>query len=136
MKRKLIVLCGCLLVTLNLINAKTYYLSPTGNDQSNGETVASAKFSLGMLADYLNPDNIDYMKGGSYKYDTTIFLQKSGTSAAEIKILAVTGEKPVIDFSTYDCKQNETIKGAARGIKVTGDGISKGWIFAMRRIME
>ncbi len=94
-----------------------FYVSPSGND-SNPGTIAQPFYSLAKAVAIAGPGSTIYMRGGTYQYTATINLTQAGTAAAPIKILAYQNEKPVLSWSTW-APASETIRGAARGIKVT-----------------
>jgi pectate disaccharide-lyase len=109
------------LMLISLSQAKNYYLSPDGNDINDGLSVETAKYSLRYVADSVSPGDTIIMKGGTYYYDTTVFLTKSGTADSVIYIMAATGEKPVLNYSGFEVHENEDIRAIARGIRLTGD---------------
>ena len=56
-----------------------------------------------------------YMRGGSYAYNATQNLNKSGAAGALFNLFAYTGEHPVIDFSS------QPVADASRGFLITGN---------------
>ena len=55
------------------------------------------------------------MRGGSYAYNATQNLNKSGAAGALFNLFAYTGEHPVIDFSS------QPVADASRGFLITGN---------------
>ncbi len=95
--------------------AGAYYVAPFGND-SNPGTFALPFYNLSKAVEVgAAPGSTIYMRGGTYNYNTTIVLSKSGTAAAPINLLAYSGEKPVLNYST------QPYGSANRGILVTGN---------------
>ncbi|MGC3979264.1 MAG: hypothetical protein QM751_14155 [Paludibacteraceae bacterium] len=65
-----------------------------------------------------------YMRGGTYRYNATVFLSGTGNELEEYCIFNYPGEKPVLNFydifSSY-ANLNSTARGEARGFKITGN---------------
>jgi hypothetical protein len=91
------------------------YVSTTGSDSNLGtfdhpfltipNALSSPLFQLG--------DTV-YVRGGIYVDSVTISISKSGTDAARYYLLACTGERPVLDFSSM------TTNSSNRGIRLSG----------------
>jgi pectate disaccharide-lyase len=75
------------------------YVSPMGDDANPG-TMDQPFYNLSRAVSGAPAGTTIYMRGGTYNYDATITLGQSGTQAAPIRVLAFSGEKPVLDFST------------------------------------
>lgn len=91
-----------------------YYVAPDGNDANSG-TKDRPFLSLHKAVGLALPGTTIYLRGGTYKYDTTIKLAQSGTQSAKISIFAYPGEKPVLDFS------NQAYASSNRALLLTGN---------------
>jgi pectate disaccharide-lyase len=115
-----------LLVNTNLSVIATFqneqvfnlYVSPTGNDANPG-TIEAPFYSLHTAVAAAFPGDVIYLRGGTYYYTNTVFLAANANSNNPITITAYPGEQPVLDWSLWT-PANETIRGGARGLKVTG----------------
>ncbi|HET6555701.1 MAG TPA: T9SS type A sorting domain-containing protein [Prolixibacteraceae bacterium] len=97
-----------------LANAATYYLSPNGSDTSGNGSSSSPWFTINKAWSVAKAGDIIYLKGGTYRYNSTQSLMNNGGSSGNpIKIWAVEGEKPVI---TPSGEYNGT-----RGINIDSD---------------
>lgn len=108
-----------------LANAATYYLSPDGSDSSGSGSSSSPWFTLNKAWSVIKPGDTVYLKGGTYRYNSSQSLMgKSGSSSAPIKIWAVEGEKPVITpSSSYDGTRGINIDSDylhIKGLEITG----------------
>jgi 6,7-dimethyl-8-ribityllumazine synthase len=93
------------------------YVSPTGSD-SNPGTIDEPFYSLQKAVDAAIPGDTIYMRGGTFTYSATVTIAKPATSNSPISIVAYTGERPILDYSTWH-PANETIRSGARGIHIT-----------------
>jgi pectate disaccharide-lyase len=107
--------------TGSLSTAKTYFLSPTGNDSGDGSFEAPW-YNLQKAVDAALPGDSIVCRGGIYYPtmmksggETTVRLSASGTAAKRISIVAYTGEFPVLNF------KNQPKKLGIRGMAITGD---------------
>jgi hypothetical protein len=115
------------LLLLNLsINAKTFYLSPSGNDVNPG-TMQLPFFSLNMTWNKLSAGDTVYLRGGTYRYNSTQFLTgKNGAAENLIKIWSYPGETPIITKSvifSYTWASGICFTGNYfhwKGIEITG----------------
>ena len=89
------------------------YVSVDGNDSNAGTKDAPLK-TLSYAVSVVNPGTTIYLKGGTYKYSSTINLAKSGTETDKLNIFAYPGEKVIIDFSA------QTYGASSRGFYLTG----------------
>lgn len=108
-----------------LANAATYYLSPDGSDSSGSGSSSSPWFTLNKAWSVIKPGDTVYLKGGTYRYNSSQSLMgKSGSSSAPIRIWAVEGEKPVITpSSSYDGTRGINIDSDylhIKGLEITG----------------
>ncbi|MCX7985142.1 MAG: T9SS type A sorting domain-containing protein [Bacteroidetes bacterium] len=86
-------------VDSSILNVKTYYVSPQGNDANPG-TFDAPFYTLAKAIEFVQAGDTVYVRGGKYNYNTTIRLEKSGTAQKRIHIFAYPGEFPELDFST------------------------------------
>jgi hypothetical protein len=100
-------------------SSKDIFVSPVGDDLNDG-TLQKPFKSIQKAADMLQPGATIYLRGGTYKYTSTINLVSSGTKELPLNIYAYSGEKPILDFSdmTYS---NQIERGEKRGIFLTGN---------------
>lgn len=83
-----------------VVNATSYYISPSGNDNNSG-TVNSPFFTLNKAWSVARAGDVIYARGGTYRYNSRQNLTgKSGTASNMIKIWAYTGERPVFTKSS------------------------------------
>jgi uncharacterized protein (TIGR03437 family) len=88
----------CLLLLAYLFSSlatwgASYYVSPAGNDASPG-TLDQPFATIQFAADRLNPGDILYLRGGSYR--ETVTVHQSGSAATPITIQAYAGECPIL----------------------------------------
>ncbi len=104
MKKVLALLLSFLSIT---VYARTYYLSPSGNDSNSG-TINSPFFTLNKAWTMLSAGDTVYLRGGIYRYPSSQHLTaKNGTEKLQIKIWAYPGEKPTITKSSeFSYRQN------------------------------
>jgi hypothetical protein len=93
------------------------YVSTSGSDSNTG-TLSSPFYSLSKAVSYAAAGTVIYMRGGTYNYTETVNLTAVGTETNPIQIIPYENEKPVLNYSNWK-PATETIRGAARGIKVT-----------------
>ena len=74
---------------------KTYYVSVSGNDQSNGTGAATAFKTFKKALSVANPGDTILAKGGVYSEKVT--FSKSGAAGAPITLKNAPGETPVLD---------------------------------------
>jgi hypothetical protein len=90
------------------------YVSPNGND-SNAGTEAAPFRTLTRAHQAANAGNTIWMLPGTYAWNTTTSLSKSGTEAARIVVSGTTGNRPIIDFASQTRGSN------SRGIEISGN---------------
>ncbi|MGC4090016.1 MAG: right-handed parallel beta-helix repeat-containing protein [Polyangiaceae bacterium] len=90
------------------------YVSPTGADTNSG-SIDSPLYSLSVAVTKVAAGGTIYMRGGTFKYTSTINISASGSASAPTNILAYQSEKPVLDFS------GQPYAAAQRGILLTGN---------------
>lgn len=75
---------------------RTFYVSPTGNDQHDGLAPARALRSPQRAADLTQPgDTVEFMEGAYPGSDTLLRITRSGTPEAYITYRAHPGQRPV-----------------------------------------
>ncbi len=116
------------IVTANFKSAihSTYYCAPTakGGNDSNQGTLSSPFFNITKAITLMEPGDTLYLRGGTYRYNSTIFLTLKGSEQERFCIFNFPGEKPVLNF--YDIFSSytgvdATARGEARGFKITGN---------------
>lgn len=110
------------------LSAKQYYLSPTGNDSSNGLTLQTAWQSPNTAFTKLVAGDTLWVKGGTYTVSSTIKASNPATKTAQVLVSAVRGEKPVFDCTPmrHAGSESSTYRGMdlrqaywrVRGIKI------------------
>ena len=131
------------LLLINLsINAKTFYLSPSGNDVNPG-TFQLPFFSLNMAWNKLSAGDTVYLRGGTYRYNSTQFLAgKNGAADNLIKIWSYPGEKPIITKSvifSYTWASGICFTGNYfhwKGIEITGFAQESPTIYVGLRVTD
>jgi len=78
---------------LSNVNAKNYYVSTMGNDDTTG-TIDTPFKTITKLLSVIQPGDIGIIRGGVYPLDYT--TQRSGTEQNPIVITAYIGEHPVL----------------------------------------
>ncbi|MDF3070055.1 MAG: Pectate lyase [Polyangiaceae bacterium] len=97
--------------------AAEYYVAPTGNDSSEGNEAAPFA-TLQKGSDVAKAGDTVWLRGGTYQVSKQIKLNKSGQSdAMRIKFFAFQGERPVLDFATY---QTTNRAADVEGVAITG----------------
>lgn len=92
---------GLICTAILNVNAASYYVSPTGND-ANAGTIVSPKFNISALTANLNPGDTIFVLPGTYNYNSSTRLTKSGTPEKRICIFGTgysnAGERPVLNY--------------------------------------
>ena len=82
------------------VNAASYYISPSGNDNNSG-AINAPFFTLNKAWSVARAGDVIYARGGTYKFSSRQNLTgKNGTSSDTIKIWAYPGERPVFTKSS------------------------------------
>lgn len=120
---KLKTLFFALLATVQT-HAANYYMSPEGDDNADGRSVASAKATLGQAQRLLQPGDTLFVLPGVYKPVTVAKTEKPGPYAVFYD-LSLSGEKgrPIVIAGVTDAKGNRPVfdlSGAPAGVRVTG----------------
>jgi hypothetical protein len=100
------------LLLTQVVVAKTYFVSVSGNDSNTGLLIESPFKTIPKAIGLAIAGDTIYVRAGIHNYSTSISISKSGTAAANYSLLAYRGEHPVIDFSA-------TAFGTA-GVKLSG----------------
>lgn len=97
--------------------ADEFYISPTGNNGSNGLTPGTAWGTFDFSIDQLGPGDTLFVVGGTYNLNSRIRLQSGdgGSVNNPVSIWAVPGETPVLDFSGMTASWGST---SGRGIQI------------------
>lgn len=90
------------------------WIAPNGSD-SNPGTEASPLATLTGAQSKWTAGKTIWVKSGTYSWSTTQKLTKAGTASSPIKVFAVSGARPVIDFSGQARDDS-----SARGIQISG----------------
>ena len=84
-----------------LANAKTIYVSTTGNDDVGKGTIISPYLTLQKALSFAEPNLLVYVRSGVYSTSNTFKASVNGTNGNYIKIWGYPGEPmPVFDFSS------------------------------------
>ena len=97
--RRVLVVTALLVANLALAG-DTYYVAPDGSDDNCG----SLDCPFGTFDHAIRlavPGDTIYARGGTYLLDHRLLIDKAGTTARRIKLWAVPGETPVLDFSGH-----------------------------------
>jgi len=106
----------CLLSTGIAFSQTTLYVAPNGS-ASNPGTSISAPTTLQNAIATITAGGTIYMRGGTYSYSASIIITdtNNGTSSANKRIVAYSGEKPILDFSAM------ALADGNRGLILDGD---------------
>lgn len=102
--------------------AKTWHVSPTGND-ANAGTLASPFATVQKAHGLTNPGDTVLIRGGTYQIVKPavdlggVAISRSGSPGKPIRYLAYPGERPVFDFAKLAIATNNTY---THGFYVTG----------------
>ncbi|OGV26466.1 MAG: hypothetical protein A3J84_10330 [Ignavibacteria bacterium RIFOXYA2_FULL_37_17] len=106
---------------------KIYYVATNGSDSNTG-TKDQPFLTITQAVSVVSTGDTIYVRGGTYSLNTTISISKDGTSNANFYLLAYTGERPILDFSSMPFNSSNrgvTLKGdywKIRGIDFKGAG--------------
>jgi hypothetical protein len=96
--KPLSLLSALLLVGSMVLSAKTYYVSPSGNDTYPG-TIDSAFQTIPTAITAAVAGDTIYLRGGVYNIAAKISIKKGGSAGLYCNLWAYPGEKPILDFS-------------------------------------
>lgn len=78
---------------------KSFFISPSGSDANTG-TIDKPFFSLLKFWDVCQPGDTLFLRGGTYKYTKSQYLQgKNGTNTAKINVWGYKDEKAIISVA-------------------------------------
>lgn len=111
---------ACLSVLLPFeLYAAEFFVSPSGDDSASGAKTAPLRTPHVAVSKAV-PGDVIYLRGGTYVLTNTIQLLGSGTAEAQFTLVASIGEKPVLDFSTWQ-PTDELQRAVSRGILLAGN---------------
>ncbi|MBN2610424.1 MAG: carbohydrate-binding protein [Bacteroidales bacterium] len=103
-----------LMYTANLLGA-SYYVATNGSDSNSGTSASSPFKTLQKAVSVVSAGDYIYLRGGTHVMTTpSVVITKSGTSSANIRVFAYSGETPVLRF-------DDTENSSSRGIVMEGD---------------
>lgn len=143
MKKHLLFLFPISMCCFSQVQAHKYYISPDGDDKSNG-TIESPFASLIRAQELVKPGDTIIFRGGTYKptvdnsmgdrssiYSCAFILEKSGEKGKPITYMACPGERPVFDMSEYKPEGKRVsvfyVSGSwlhIKGLEVTGTQVT------------
>ncbi len=114
------------------VNNEAYIVAMDGED-SNPGTLEKPFKTIAAALECVGPGNIIYIRGGIYRCENSIRLDKSGAQANPIWLRAYPGEQPILDFSgvrgdsifvsgAYWHIKGLVIANGSRGVMVWGPG--------------
>jgi len=114
-----------------LVVGRTFYVSATGSDSANGQTVSTAFATLQKAADSTAPGDFVYVMNGTYanarNHYVLLGISTAGTPNAWITYQAYPGAKPVLvgNDATWDVVrfQNTAAYVSLSGMTVIGNDI-------------
>jgi pectate disaccharide-lyase len=117
---QVLVVNGNIAVTASFQNAQAFnlYVSPTGDDANPG-TMDAPFLTLHAAVAAAFAGDVIYLRGGTHYYTNTINLTGQNSSNNPVLITSYPGESAELNWSGWT-PANETIRGGARGFKVTG----------------
>jgi|GEM_PF-3033016 len=118
---------GFLFAGVTFVHATDYYVAPSGSDAGAG-TLSAPFATIPKALSVVAAGDTIFLRGGIHPYSSTITIDKAGTAAAPIKLVAYPGEQPVLDFST------QPYGAANRGILITTT--ASWWQFFRLEIMH
>ena len=115
--KKIAYLIAGLFLTKFLFSAN-FYVSNTGSDSNDGVTIETSLASITAAISKVTAGDTISVRGGTYKYSSTISISKSGTESDTCYLLAYENEKPILDFSgTAFGKRGMSLSGSYWKIK-------------------
>jgi uncharacterized repeat protein (TIGR02543 family) len=106
----LMLVCTC----ISAIGAN-YYVATDGNDSNSGTSTSSPFKTLEKAVSAAVAGDYIYLRGGTHVISTTPFvITKNGTSGANIRVFAYSGETPILQFNDVESTSN-------RGVVMEGD---------------
>lgn len=118
-KKRIVTIAFSFLLSLG-VYAKTYFVSPSGNDNSEGNT-SSPFLSIQKAQEFVNAGDTVFIRGGIYRmsenqiaaehriFSYVTLLDKSGQAEKPINYLAYPNENPVFNFEQIKPKGKRVI---------------------------
>jgi hypothetical protein len=100
------------------LQAFTLYVAPNGSDANPG-TIDAPLLTLHAAVASAFPGDVIYLRGGTHHYTSTVNLTGHNSSNNPVLITSYPGESAELNWSNWT-PASETIRGAARGMKITG----------------
>ncbi len=97
----------------NNLKAQNIYVAPDGNDINPG-TIIQPLYNLASAITKARAGDTIFVRGGTFAYNSTISISKSGTADTCFYIFAYGNERPVLDFSS------QGVGSSNRGMRLTG----------------
>lgn len=106
----------CLLTTGIAYSQTTLYVAPNGSASNPGTSISAPTTLQNAIATIAAGGTI-YMRGGTYSYSASVIITSTnnGTASANKRIVAYSGETPVLDFS------GQALSTSNRGLILDGD---------------
>ena len=92
--------------------AQNLFVAPSGND-SNPGTISAPLLNLSTAINQVKLGDTIFVRGGTFNYNATISISKSGTSTSRYYIFAYKNERPILDFSS------QVVGGSNRGFRLS-----------------
>lgn len=99
-------------VQLNVLLAQNIFVAPNGNDANTG-TINEPLLNLSSAISKAKAGDTIFVRGGTFNYNATISISKSGTTTSRYYIFAYKNERPVLDFSS------QAVGSSNRGIRLS-----------------
>jgi hypothetical protein len=93
------ILFTLLILTNSTVFSKSYFISSTGSDANDG-TINSPFLTISFAITKAVAGDTLFIRGGTYKLNTTIRIQKSGTADARLYLFGYQDERALLDFSS------------------------------------
>jgi hypothetical protein len=107
--------------------SQNIYVAHDGNDINPG-TISQPLFSLASAITRVKVGDTIFVRGGTFVYNSTITISKSGTSTLTYYIFAYKNERPILDFSAMSFSSSNkgiSLKGSywyIKGLSIKGAG--------------
>ncbi|MDQ7817403.1 MAG: right-handed parallel beta-helix repeat-containing protein [Melioribacteraceae bacterium] len=107
--------------------SQNIYVAHDGNDINPG-TISQPLFSLASAINRVKVGDTIFVRGGTFLYNSTITISKSGTSTLAYYIFAYKNERPILDFSAMSFSSSNkgvSLKGSywyIKGLSIKGAG--------------
>lgn len=111
----------------SVVFSQNIFVAPDGND-INPATISQPLFSLASAITRVKVGDTIFVRGGTFIYNSTITISKSGTSTLKYYIIAYENERPILDFSSMGFSSSNkgiSLKGSfwfIKGLYIKGAG--------------